>query len=280
MRKFVLVSRYCETDWEGKSSRSGGWSPRRLRGGQLLGTRAGTLHSGVLPRWPLGPEEESTAQEGGTCDQPEQEPGRWGCLVWLQANGFLVLSLAACPWRYCLHVRKTPPAASPVFLHVLCTYGWQVVTSWLFSSILIFFLLFLCLECPGLRSNLRSLLQLQLPANLIPRLPVYSFSFFKYYMPLRWSQAPFIGKPLPVYSCPQSLSISYSIRVAACIISFHTPVPLGSCSPFLHCTDGETETLWGLTLSQGRRSWSLCSCVYSAVAKSLSRVRHLQPHRL
>ena len=56
---------------------------------------------------------------------------------------------------------------------------------------------------------------------------------------------------MPVYSCPQSLSISYSIRVAACIISFHTPVPLGSCSPFLHCTDGEIETLCGLSLSQG-----------------------------
>lgn len=52
-----------------------------------------------------------------------QEGG--GCLVWHQANGFLVLSLAACPWRYCLHVGRTPPAASAVCLYVLCTCGWQ-----------------------------------------------------------------------------------------------------------------------------------------------------------
>ena len=75
----MLISRYCETDRTRKSSRSGGWSPRRLRGGQLLGTWAGRLHSGeCFLGWPLVPEEESTAQEGGPCDQPEQEPGRWG----------------------------------------------------------------------------------------------------------------------------------------------------------------------------------------------------------
>ena len=122
MRKFVLISRYCETDWARKSSRSGGWSPRRLRGGQLLGTRAGRLHSGVLPRWPLGPEEESTAQEGGTRDQPEQEPGRWGlsCMApgeWLSGSELGCLSLEVLPTG-----RENStcglPSVSPCTLHI------------------------------------------------------------------------------------------------------------------------------------------------------------------
>lgn len=165
-----------------------------------------------------------------------QEGG--GCLVWHQANGFLVLSLAACPWRYCLHVGRTPPAASAVCLHVLCTWLARVITSRLFSSILFF----LCLECPGLSSNLRSLLQLQLPANPIPRCPCTPFPYSNITCLEDDLKPPLLGSPCLPMRALQSLSISYSIRVAACIISFYAPVPLGSCSPFLHCTDGETET--------------------------------------
>ena len=122
----MLISRYCETDWARKSSRSGGWSPRRLRGGQLLGTWAGRLHSGECflgGHLCLKKKAQLKKGEHVTSLNRNQEGG--GCLVWHQANGFLVLSLAACPWRYCLPVGRTPPAASPVCLHVLCTCGWQ-----------------------------------------------------------------------------------------------------------------------------------------------------------
>ena len=111
----MLISRYCETDWARKSSRSGGWSPRRLRGGQLLGTWAGRLHSGECflgGHLCLKKKAQLKKGEHVTSLNRNQEGG--GCLVWHQANGFLVLSLAACPWRYCLHVGRTPPAASPV----------------------------------------------------------------------------------------------------------------------------------------------------------------------
>ena len=174
------------------------WAALRDMGRQIAQWR-------VLPWWPLVPEEESTAQEGGTRDQPEQEPGRWGlsCVApgeWLSGSELGCLSLAVPPT--CRENSTCGlPRVSPCTVHMWLA---RVITSWLFSSILIFFILFLCLEYPGLSSNLRSLLQLQLPANPIPRRPCTPFSLFKYYMPLRWSQAPFYWETLAWLRVPSS----------------------------------------------------------------------------
>ena len=170
-----------------------------------------------------------------------QEGG--GCLVWHQVNGFLVLSLAACPWRYCLHVGRTPPAASPVCLHVLCTCGWQESLHHDCFPVSLFSLSFSCawnilgsVLISDLCFNSSSLQTPSLDAHVLLFLIQILHAFKMISSPL------LLGNPCLTTRALQSLSISYSIRVAACIISFHAPVLLGSCSPFLHCTDGETET--------------------------------------